>query len=106
MWVGMGSVWGPKLGVLPKKHQEQHKERGLGHGQEDGGNGDPLQPRVKEQPWSSRSSPGVVDFRKALERHQSPPRVAVEGTVRTAGWGAINPVLGHHKLLEQGAECL
>lgn len=47
MWVGTGSMWGPELGVLPKTQQEQHKEHGLGRGQEDGSNVDPLQPRVR-----------------------------------------------------------
>lgn len=96
MWVGTGSVWGPKLGFLPKTHPEQHKEHGLGHGPEDGGKEDPLQPKVKEW-WI---------LRKALERHQIPP-----GWLQRAQWGqqapeAINPVLRGHELLEQGAECL
>lgn len=82
MWVGTGSMWGPELGVLPKTQQEQHKERGLGHGQEDGSNVDPLQPRVR-----AGAALEWWILRKALERPQSPPRVAVEGTVRTAGSG-------------------
>lgn len=77
MWVGTGSVWGPKLGVLPKTHQEQqHKERGLGHGQGDGGSVDPLQPRVK-----GRSCPGVVDF-KLWKGTRVPP-----GWLWRAQWG-------------------
>lgn len=99
MWMSTGSVWGPGLGVLPKKHQEQHKEHGLGHGQEGGGNLDPLQSRVK-----GRSSPGVVDFKKSSGKAPECPQGGCRGHREHSrlNW----PCPGDHKLLQQGAECL
>lgn len=74
MWVGTGSMWGPELGVLPKTQQEQHKERGLGHGQEDGSNGGPSAAKGK-----GRSSPGVVDFKKSSGKAPESPQGGCRG---------------------------
>lgn len=54
MWVGTGSVWGPKLGVQTQNIPGAAQGAGLGHGQQDGGKVGPSAAKSsgQEQPCS------------------------------------------------------
>lgn len=74
MWVGTGSVWGPKLGVQTQNTPGAAQGAGLGHGQQDGGKVDPLQPRAR-----GRSSPAVMDFKKSSGKAPESPQGGCRG---------------------------